>query len=302
MNKELKDYIEKEILPMYEKNDSGHGICHIKYVTKRSLAFASQFSDINLDMVYVIASFHDIAHHIDKDNHEILSAKLFYENDKMKDFFNDEQRMIIKEAIEDHRASLEYVPRSDYGKIISSADRTTSIDSILQRTHSYTKKHYPDFNLYQMIERSYQHVLEKYGNKGYAKNYCYDKEYEQFKRDVEEFLKNKWKFIKKYLEVNKIMGIKEKAKIFAMNAYREQIDKNKSEESMILHLMDKDMMLDDDISDELLVVANYLYDVIKNTKYSIEDIKREFGDEIAKLVMDELELDEKVCSFKKKKI
>ena len=46
--------------------------------------------------------------------------------------------MSLKEAIEDHRVSLEYEPRSDYGKIISSADRTTSIDSVLQRTHSYT--------------------------------------------------------------------------------------------------------------------------------------------------------------------
>lgn len=89
-------------------------------------------------MVYAIASFHDLAHHIDKDNHEVLSAKLFYENEKMKEFFTDEQRKIIKEAIEDHRASLEYEPRSNYGKIISSADRNVDITSSLKRTHAYT--------------------------------------------------------------------------------------------------------------------------------------------------------------------
>ena len=43
VNKELRDYIEQKILPIYEKNDSGHGIDHIKYVTKRSLSFACQF-------------------------------------------------------------------------------------------------------------------------------------------------------------------------------------------------------------------------------------------------------------------
>ena len=197
INRELKDYIEQQILPIYENNDSGHGIEHIQYVVKRSLRFASQFPNINLDMVYVIASFHDIAHHIDKDNHEVLSAKLFYENEKMKKIFNDDERRIIKEAIEDHRASLEYEPRSDYGKIISSADRTTSIDSVLQRTHSYTTKHYPDLDLFQMVEHSYNHMLKKYGGNGYAKNYCYDEEYEQFKRDVETISKNKWKFAKK---------------------------------------------------------------------------------------------------------
>lgn len=133
--------------------------------------------------------------------------------------------MSLKEAIEDHRVSLEYEPRSDYGKIISSADRTTSIDSVLQRTHSYTTKHYPDLDLFQMVERSYNHMLKKYGGNGYAKNYCYDEEYEQFKRHVETISKNKWEFAKKYLEVNKIMNLKEKAKIFAINAHMGQIRK-----------------------------------------------------------------------------
>lgn len=32
VTKELKDYIEQQILPIYEKNDTGHGIEHIKYV------------------------------------------------------------------------------------------------------------------------------------------------------------------------------------------------------------------------------------------------------------------------------
>lgn len=92
INRELEDYIENKILPIYEKNDSDHGVEHIKYVVNRSIEFAKQFPNINLDMVYTIASFHDIAHHIDKDNHEVSSAKLFYENKKMQNFL-----MIMKE-------------------------------------------------------------------------------------------------------------------------------------------------------------------------------------------------------------
>ena len=42
INRELKDYIEQQILPIYENNDSGHSIEHIQYVVKRSLRFASQ--------------------------------------------------------------------------------------------------------------------------------------------------------------------------------------------------------------------------------------------------------------------
>lgn len=201
VNKELVKYIEENILPLYDKNDSGHGIEHIRYVIKRSFNFVNQFENINLDMVYTIAAFHDLAHHIDKDNHEVLSAKMFYENDKMKEFFNEEQRKIIKEAIEAHRASLEYVPRSDYGKIISTADFNIDIITSLKRTHAYTIKHYPD---YEMIERAYKHISEKFGNCGYAQIQCTDEEFDIFKAEVKELLKDKEKFVAKYLEVNNI--------------------------------------------------------------------------------------------------
>lgn len=208
----IKTYIENNILPIYEKNDLGHRIDHIEYVIKRSFEFAKQFQDIDLNMVYVIASFHDLAHHIDKDNHEVLSAKLFYENETMKHFFTDGQRQIIKEAIEDHRASLKHEPRSNYGKIVSSADRNIDIISSLRRTHAYTTKHYPDFGLDQMIDRAYKHISKKFGIDGYAKSYCYDKEFENFKNHVNELLKDKDRFKVKYMEANGIMEIKEKKK------------------------------------------------------------------------------------------
>lgn len=229
INKQLMEYIENNILPIYEKNDSGHRIEHIQYVIRRSFDFAKQFENIDLNMVYVIAAFHDLAHHIDKDNHEVLSAKLFYENEVMKEFFTDEQRKIIKEAIEDHRASLEYEPRSNYGKIISSADRNVDIISSLRRTHAYTTKHYPDLDLEQMINRAYKYISKKFGIDGYAKSYCYDKEFEEFKKCVEELLKDKYGFAVKYMEVNGIMEIKEKAKMFAIQAHMGQIRKSEPE-------------------------------------------------------------------------
>ena len=284
INKKIKEYIEQEILPVYEKNDAGHGIEHIQYVVTRSLKFAEQFPDINLDMVYAIASFHDIAHYIDKDNHEVLSAKMFYENNKMKDFFDDEQRKIIKEAIEDHRASLEYEPRSTYGKIISSADRTTSIEMVLKRTHAYSLKHYPDFDLIQMIKRCYNHLLEKYGKGGYAKHYCYDEEYQQFKKDIDTILKDKWAFVKKYMEVNHIVNLKEKAKLFVINAHWGQIRKGEPDKPMIMHPFSVGKVLEEYGYDDNVVVAGYLHDVIEDTKYTFDDIKEEFGEDVAHLV------------------
>lgn len=205
MNSKLKEYIEIKILPEYSKNDTGHNLEHIIYVINRCMKFAEQFDNIDLDMLYTIAAFHDIGHHIDKKNHEILSAKIFYDNDNMKQFFTEEQRKIIKQGIEDHRASSDNIPRSDYGKIISSADRSTDINDFLKRTHSYTLKHNPDATIEEMLERAYNHTKDKYGKDGYAKSYVIDEEYNDFKNEIKYILHNKDLFNNKYLTINNLI-------------------------------------------------------------------------------------------------
>lgn len=198
INKELENYIKNQILPQYEKNDNGHSLEHIDYVLKRCFKFAKQFQNIDLNILYTIATFHDIAHHIDKKNHEKLSAEIFYNNEKMREFFTEEERIIIKEAIEDHRASSNSTPRSDYGKIISSADRSTDIDDFLRRTHAYTLKHFPNSTKQEMIERAYEHTEQKYGKSGYAKHYVKDEEYENFRENINRLLSDKNLFAEKY--------------------------------------------------------------------------------------------------------
>ena len=204
MNSKLKDYIEIKILPEYSKNDTGHGIEHIQYVINRCFKFAEQFDNIDLDMLYTIAAFHDIGHHIDKKNHELLSAKIFYDNDNMKQFFTEEQRKTIKQGIEDHRASSDNIPRSDYGKIISSADRSTDVNGFLKRTHSYTLKHNPDATIEEMLERAYNHTKDKYGKSGYAKSYVIDEEYNDFKNEIISLISDKKTFDQRYIKVNNL--------------------------------------------------------------------------------------------------
>ena len=204
MNDKLLDYIENNVFPQYAKNEQGHGIEHIKYVIERCMRFAEQFDNIDLNILYTIAAFHDIGHHIDKKNHEKLSAEMFYNNMNMTQFFTEEERIIIKEGIEDHRASCDSVPHSDYGKIISSADRSTDVNEFLKRTHSFTLKYEPNLNQSEIIERAYNHTKEKYGDSGYAKNYVVDDEYNKFKNTILELLNNKEKFKQYYIKVNNL--------------------------------------------------------------------------------------------------
>jgi len=301
INKALKKYIENDIFPIYNLNEKAHGIEHIKYVIERSLKFAEQFKNINLDIVYTIAAFHDIGHHIDKDNHEVISANIFYNNPRMKNFFTDEERLIIKEAIEDHRSTLKYEPRSDYGKIVSSADRTSSIDSILMRTHSYGKTHYKDLNIYQLANRAYNHAIEKYGNNGYAKSYCYDEDYEKFKVDLDNLLKDKWAFVKRYLEVNELNNIVDKATIFALIAHEGQVRKSEPDKPMIMHPINVGEILKKYGYSEEVQAAGILHDVVEDTKYTIDDIKDNFGEYIASLVMGASEPDKSLSWEERKK-
>lgn len=204
INTVLKQYIELKIFPEYSKNDSGHNLEHIKYVIDRCMRFSEQFDNIDPDMLYTIAAFHDIGHHIDKKNHEKMSAQIFYKNDDMKHFFTEEQRIIIKEGIEDHRASSNNIPRSDYGKIISSADRSTDINDFLKRTHAYTMKHQPNLSFDEIVQRAYNHTKDKYGDSGYAKNYVVDEEYINFKNKINELISDTEKFKQLYIKVNNL--------------------------------------------------------------------------------------------------
>ena len=194
----LVHYIQTEILPQYAHNDKGHQLEHIHYVIRRSLLFMEQFEDMNADMVYTIAAYHDIAHHIDKDRHEVLSAKALQNDTNLRHFFTEEQLVLMQEAIEDHRASLEYQPRSSYGKIVSSADRSTDIDGFIRRTHAYTRKHFPEYSEEQSMERCYRHMKSKYGNGSYARSYVIDDDYTLFIQTIQKLLDDKETFSAKY--------------------------------------------------------------------------------------------------------
>lgn len=203
MNNELVQYIENEIFPLYNRNEEGHGINHIKIVIKRSLELAKNY-DVDLDMVYTIASYHDLGHYIDRKTHEIISAEIFMKDEKIRQWFTDKQRSIIKEAIEDHRASSNHEPRTIYGKIISTADRTIiDIDNTIKRSYSYGKRNYIGLTEEEQIERVYQHLTEKYGENGYAKVYLEDKEFEDALDKLRQALSNKEEFIKRVKKVVK---------------------------------------------------------------------------------------------------
>ena len=210
INSDLKDYIEKNIFPEYSKNEPAHNIDHIKYVINRSFKFAYTLENINYNMVYTIAAYHDIGHHIDSKKHEIISGEIMSKDENLKKFFSEEELKIIKEAIEDHRASAEHEPRSIYGKIVSTADRNNTVEACLRRSYTYGRRLEPDATDEELFERAYKHLKMKFGENGYAKFFFKDEEYENFLKEIRELLLDKEKFIhtqRTYINELKNQGI-----------------------------------------------------------------------------------------------
>ena len=202
INPELQKFIEAEIFPLYERNEPAHGINHIHTVINRSLHIAKEY-EVNKNIVYTVAAYHDLGHYINPKIHEKLSAEIFMKDNKIKKWFTEEEIQTIKEAIEDHRASSNHEPRSIYGKIVSTADRTIKrIDDCIKRTYLYGKKNYPELSTKrQQINRIYEHLNDKYGLNGYAKTYLYDEEFETAKKKFIEALSDKDTFIKRIEKV-----------------------------------------------------------------------------------------------------
>ena len=252
INKELIEYIEKHIFPVYQKNDEAHNLEHIKYVIDRSLKFASTVKNIDYNMVYTIAAYHDIAHHIDARMHEKLSAEILLADDNLLRFFSMDQIKEMAVAVYDHRASSKLPePRTIYGKIVSSADRNVILEAPLKRTYEFRKKHSPNLTLDEMIEESRQHIMDKYGKKGYAKKKMYfkDEDYKKFLKEIKALVKDQERFKQKFLEVNGLTEVYQTLNYYNQNAkaYNEKTknaDMQKQYERFIFYLPEKAYILD----------------------------------------------------------
>ena len=205
VNKEIKDYINLNIFPKYEKNDKAHGIIHIKEVIRR--AFALKYSlelDIDLNMLFVICAYHDLGKYIDHTIHEKIAADLFFKDKNMESFFALTDRIIIKEAIEDHRSSFNDTPRSIYGKLISSADRNTSIEMVFIRSFFVAKSRMPEYKIEDYLEYTYLRLAKRYSEEKPENMFFEDNVYITFLNDMRKLLKNKEGFKNLYCEINKI--------------------------------------------------------------------------------------------------
>ena len=168
LSAELINHIEGEILPRYEAFDKAHDRRHAFMVMSNSLRLAQHY-DVDMQMVYTIAAYHDLGLEAGREQHHTVSARIVREEKRLKKFFTSEQIEMMADAVEDHRASCSKPPRTIYGKIVAEADRIIDSHTIMARTIQYGLTNYPALTKKEHIERAVAHIKEKYGEGGYLK-------------------------------------------------------------------------------------------------------------------------------------
>ncbi len=208
VKKEIEDYIENEILPQYPKLE-GHTNDHIRQVIAHSFTIMEDMPEINRNMSYVIAAYHDLGRLIDDETHNIESGKLMAKDQKLREFFSEDEIKTMIEAVEDHRASLKGEPRSVYGKIVGSADRNMDIYEMQRRSYDYARHLHPEFTDDEVIEEARFHLREKFTPDGYGakKDYFPTTESIECYKKVEEITRDPLKYREIMKEFNKKRGI-----------------------------------------------------------------------------------------------
>ena len=165
INLELKKYIEEKIFPKYGKYYA-HGMMHINNVIDNMMMLADYYN-LDKNMAYVIACYHDSGLNVDRENHEYESGKVLASDENLKKYFTDDQITIMKEAVEDHRGSRKEKPRNFYGECMSDSDRDFDISILAKRQFNTSIKNYPELKTFdEHFERCYKYICNRNNSNG----------------------------------------------------------------------------------------------------------------------------------------
>lgn len=183
----MVEYFYKDIASRYADFDAAHREDHVLTVISQAMELldrmpgwiASQKESgidvsqwdipVRRDILLAAAACHDLGLVNGRDNHHLDSGKIIRADERLREWFRDEDIETIAQAAEDHRASGKSAPRSIYGMLVAEADRVIDGDTIIRRTIQFGQKHYPELDREGHITRTIAHLREKYGRGGYLK-------------------------------------------------------------------------------------------------------------------------------------
>lgn len=184
INATLEKYIFEEVVPRYASFDAAHKEDHALTVIRQALelldgrdSWAAAQADVeplwltpvSRAMLLTAAACHDLGLVNGRERHHLDSGIIIRADQRLREWFTEEQIEVIAQAAEDHRASGKGAPRSIYGMLIAEADRVIDQETIIRRTIQFGLKHYPDLCREGQLQRAREHLVEKYGRGGYLR-------------------------------------------------------------------------------------------------------------------------------------
>ena len=166
---EIREFVEREIVPRYDGFDAGHGRDHVLTVISQALQLAGYYPEADKCLLLVAAAYHDLGLVNGREHHHTDSARIVREDMRLRQWFTEEEVNIIADAAEDHRASSDHEPRTIYGRIVAEADRIIDGETIVRRALQYGMKHEPGLDREGQYRRLMEHMREKYDYGGYLK-------------------------------------------------------------------------------------------------------------------------------------
>ena len=174
--KEVRDFYK----PFYTNGDAAHLIDHADDVCELALEINKEFDE----KLIILASYvHDIFNATDRKKHNFLAYDYVKSRaDSFLQELKDEELELVAHAVLEHRASFKGEFFSKLSAIISSADRgLPDVEHTVIRSMRYNDANAQDV---------YEHMLDKYSTKGYAKyptiyQEIFDKELESFKKEID---------------------------------------------------------------------------------------------------------------------
>lgn len=167
--RQIQAFIERDIIPRYNHFDAGHGVDHVHTVISQALQLAEHYPEVDRCMLLVAAAYHDLGLIYGRELHHVHSATIVRQDDRLRQWFSEDEINTIAEATEDHRASSDHEPRSIYGRIVAEADRIIDGTTIVRRALQYGMSHEPGLDREGQYRRLMEHMREKYDYGGYLK-------------------------------------------------------------------------------------------------------------------------------------
>ena len=187
---DIMEFVERNILKRYNAFDAAHNMTHVNRVIKASVQLARKMgADIN--MAYVVAAYHDLGLEVERATHHIESGKILKADRRLDKWFSAQQIEIMRQAVEDHRASASRAPRNIYGKIVAEADRDLEPMSVIRRTIQFGLAHYPEKTKEEHWDRFVEHLQQKYSSAGYIKLWIAGSDNEKNLRELRRIINDR---------------------------------------------------------------------------------------------------------------